>query len=200
MNQFSKRRLFASACFALAMTGTSAVAADGAAADGTGEVGEVVVTGSRIKRTDITGVGPATVVTEEAIARTGVANVETILQRLPASATRSPRPAPCATSPFRRPTAPTPPARTLSSSSADWLSRAPASSSRTPTPGGWWAACAARSPATGRGKWPATGARPPASTAPPTSPTCSASARRWRPAFPAPPRPRPAATTWAPAT
>jgi len=83
MNQFSKRRLFASACVALAMTGTAAAAQT--AADG-GEVGEVVVTGSRIKRTDITGVGPATVVTEEAIARTGVANVETILQRLPASA------------------------------------------------------------------------------------------------------------------
>lgn len=59
MNQFSKRRLFASACVALAMTGTAAQAADDAA-----DVGEVVVTGSRIKRTDITGVGPATVVTE----------------------------------------------------------------------------------------------------------------------------------------
>jgi len=83
MNQFSKRRLFASACVALAMTGTAAAAQT--AADG-GEVGEVVVTGSRIKRADITGVGPATVVTEEAIARTGLANVETLLQRLPASA------------------------------------------------------------------------------------------------------------------
>jgi len=85
MNQFSKRRLFASACVALAMTGTVAAAqtaADGGAAD----VGEVVVTGSRIKRADITGVGPATVVTEEAIARTGLSNVETLLQRLPASA------------------------------------------------------------------------------------------------------------------
>ena len=45
MNQFSKRRLFASACVALAMTGTAAAAQT--AADG-GEVGEVVVTGSRI--------------------------------------------------------------------------------------------------------------------------------------------------------
>ena len=82
MNRISKRRLFASACVTLALTATAAQAADDAAAD----VGEVVVTGSRIKRTDITGVGPATVVTEEAIARTGLANVETILQRLPASA------------------------------------------------------------------------------------------------------------------
>jgi len=86
MNQFSKRRLFASACVALAMTGTSAAAADAAADGAAADVGEVVVTGSRIKRADITGVGPATVVTEEAIARTGLANVETLLQRLPASA------------------------------------------------------------------------------------------------------------------
>lgn len=83
MNQFSKRWLFASACVALGMSGTAAAAQT--AADG-GEVGEVVVTGSRIKRADITGVGPATVVTEEAIARTGLTNVETLLQRLPASA------------------------------------------------------------------------------------------------------------------
>ena len=83
MNQISKRLLLASACIAAAMTGTAAAAQ--AAADGS-DVGEVVVTGSRIKRADITGVGPATVVTEETIARTGLANVETLLQRLPASA------------------------------------------------------------------------------------------------------------------
>ena len=82
MNLMSKRLLFASACVTLAAGGTSAFAADAAATD----VSEVIVTGSRIKHTDITGVGPATVVTEEAIARTGVANVETLLQRLPASA------------------------------------------------------------------------------------------------------------------
>lgn len=82
MNLMSKRLLFASACVTLAAGATSAVAADAAATD----VSEVIVTGSRIKHTDITGVGPATVVTEEAIARTGVANVETLLQRLPASA------------------------------------------------------------------------------------------------------------------
>jgi len=81
MNRNSKRRLFAGACAVLALTATAAQAADEAS-----DVGEVVVTGSRIKRADITGVGPATVVTEEAIARTGVANVETLLQRLPASA------------------------------------------------------------------------------------------------------------------
>jgi outer membrane receptor protein involved in Fe transport len=79
MNQFSKGLLLASACLGAVMTAPAAYAADEA-------VDEVVVTGSRIKRTDITGVGPATVVTEEAISRTGLTNVETLLQRLPASA------------------------------------------------------------------------------------------------------------------
>ena len=51
------------------------------------KVGEdVVVTGSRIRRADIVGVGPATVVTAESIANTGIVNVETVLQRLPANA------------------------------------------------------------------------------------------------------------------
>lgn len=46
----------------------------------------IVVTGSRIRRTDIAGVGPANVVTAETIENTGVVNVETVLQRLPANA------------------------------------------------------------------------------------------------------------------
>ena len=44
------------------------------------------MTGSRIKRADIEGVGPATVVGAPEIANTGVVNVETLLQRLPAAA------------------------------------------------------------------------------------------------------------------
>lgn len=47
---------------------------------------QIVVTGSRIRRADIVGVGPATVVTAENLANTGIVNVETVLQRLPASA------------------------------------------------------------------------------------------------------------------
>ena len=46
----------------------------------------IVVTGSRIRRADLIGVGPATVVTAENIANTGIVNVETVLQRLPANA------------------------------------------------------------------------------------------------------------------
>ena len=46
----------------------------------------IVVTGSRIRRADLTGVAPATVVTAESIESTGVVNVETVLQRLPANA------------------------------------------------------------------------------------------------------------------
>ena len=49
-------------------------------------VEQVVVTGSRIRRQDIVGVGPATVVTEEQIERSGVTQLETILQQIPASA------------------------------------------------------------------------------------------------------------------
>lgn len=53
-------------------------------AEPTGET--IIVTGSRIRRQDLTGVGPATVVTSEAIENTGVVNIETVLQRLPANA------------------------------------------------------------------------------------------------------------------
>lgn len=48
--------------------------------------GEVVVTGSRIRRQDLAGVGPATVVSAEQIENTGIVNIETVLQRLPANA------------------------------------------------------------------------------------------------------------------
>ena len=88
MKRFTKHLLFAGACATVALSG-EAFAQTGSAVE------EVVVTGSRIKRADITGVGPATVVTEEAISRTGVMNVETLLQRLTASAaTPGTRPTP----------------------------------------------------------------------------------------------------------
>ena len=80
MNRFSKRLLLASAMLSGAMLSAQAHAQ--AASD----VEEVIVTGSRIKRVDISGVGPATVVSQEEIANTGITNVETLLQRLPASA------------------------------------------------------------------------------------------------------------------
>lgn len=49
-------------------------------------VEEIVVTGSRIRRVDIEGVGPVTVLDEKQIASTGIVSVENLLQRLPASA------------------------------------------------------------------------------------------------------------------
>jgi outer membrane receptor protein involved in Fe transport len=70
------------ACFAPAQAQTAA--ADEAAQSETS--GEVVVTGSRIRRQDLAGVGPATVVSAEQIENTGIANIETMLQRLPANA------------------------------------------------------------------------------------------------------------------
>ena len=47
---------------------------------------DIIVTGSRIRRQDLAGVGPATVVSAEQIENTGVVNIETVLQRLPANA------------------------------------------------------------------------------------------------------------------
>ena len=77
-----KRLLLAGAAVAATMYGGAASAQE---VDVT-NVDDIVVTGSRIKRQDISGVGPATVVTGEDIERTGITNVETLLQRLPASA------------------------------------------------------------------------------------------------------------------
>ncbi|MBL0916382.1 MAG: TonB-dependent receptor plug domain-containing protein, partial [Sphingopyxis sp.] len=47
---------------------------------------DIGVTGSRIPRQDFAGGGPATVVSAEQIENTGVVNIETVLQRLPANA------------------------------------------------------------------------------------------------------------------
>lgn len=65
---------------ALAQTDTADESAQSAS------TGEVVVTGSRIRRQDLAGVGPATVVSAEQIENTGIVNIETVLQRLPANA------------------------------------------------------------------------------------------------------------------
>ena len=82
MNGLGKRLLMAGACAALMPSGAARAQA---AADGD-DVGEVIVTGSRIKRADIEGVGPATVIGAPEIAKSGIVNVETMLQRLPAAA------------------------------------------------------------------------------------------------------------------
>ena len=47
---------------------------------------EVVVTGSRIRRTDLNSVGPVTILDAPQIAATGVTSLEVLLQRLPSSA------------------------------------------------------------------------------------------------------------------
>lgn len=74
---------------ALAQTAPDALESETSTDTAEGSTGgseQIVVTGSRIRRTDLVGVGPATVVTAESIASTGVVNVETVLQRLPANA------------------------------------------------------------------------------------------------------------------
>ncbi|MCK5425345.1 MAG: TonB-dependent receptor [Emcibacter sp.] len=47
---------------------------------------DIVVTGSRIKRKDLTSVGPITILDQQMIENTGITNMETLLQRLPSSA------------------------------------------------------------------------------------------------------------------
>ncbi|UTP38231.1 TonB-dependent receptor [Phenylobacterium sp. LH3H17] len=81
MNKLGKRMLYAGSCLALLGAGQAH-----AQARDSGEVGEVIVTGSRIKRTDIEGVGPATVIGSPEIAKSGIVTVEALLQRLPAAA------------------------------------------------------------------------------------------------------------------
>ena len=61
----------------------SAPTADSSA---TQELDTVTVTGSHIKRAQIEGVGPVTVIDAEAIQRSGATSVDVLLQRLPASA------------------------------------------------------------------------------------------------------------------
>ncbi len=48
-----------------------------------GEIEEIVVTGSRIKRTDLTAPSPVSVVTAENIAQTGTVNLEQLLNEMP---------------------------------------------------------------------------------------------------------------------
>jgi iron complex outermembrane receptor protein len=81
MNRNLKRLLFAGACASVALSAGGAWAQSR-----TGDVDELIVTGSRIKRADIEGVGPVTVIGEREIAATGTVSVEALLQRLPASA------------------------------------------------------------------------------------------------------------------
>ncbi len=72
--------------YALIAGAASAQTASSAAAAETAEPEDIVITGSRIRRADVVGVGPATVVGAAEIENTGITNVETILQRLPANA------------------------------------------------------------------------------------------------------------------
>ncbi|MES2058040.1 MAG: TonB-dependent receptor [Pseudomonadota bacterium] len=70
-----------------AMAQTDEAADTGATAQNNDSpAGDIVVTGSRIRRQELAGVGPATVVSAEQIENTGLVNIETVLQRLPANA------------------------------------------------------------------------------------------------------------------
>ena len=75
---------FFAAVFSVGSNAQEAV--DSGAVTDKNAIEEILVTGSRIKRTDITSVGPATVLDEQYILESGITNAEVLLQRLPSSA------------------------------------------------------------------------------------------------------------------
>jgi len=74
------------ATFATPALAQSEAATRSPAAEDAPNGSDIVVTGSRIRRQDLAGVGPATVVSAEQIENTGLVNIEQVLQRLPANA------------------------------------------------------------------------------------------------------------------
>ena len=70
---------------AYAQTAAPAAPTEDTAQDAT-TIDTVTVTGSHIKRAQISGVGPVTVLDREAIQRSGAISIDTLLQRLPAAA------------------------------------------------------------------------------------------------------------------
>ncbi len=88
---FCKHNHLALAIGALLSAGTASNAAaqstvDAKTSAAATNLDAVTVTGSHIKRAAISGVGPVTVIDAESIQRSGATSVETLLQRLPASA------------------------------------------------------------------------------------------------------------------
>lgn len=87
---FCKRNHLALAIGALLSVGVVATASAQSTGEGQSSsattLDTVKVTGSHIKRAAISGVGPVTVIDAETIERSGAISVETLLQRLPASA------------------------------------------------------------------------------------------------------------------
>jgi outer membrane receptor protein involved in Fe transport len=78
---------FLAAVFSVGANAQDVVGNDDVDAEsGDGAVEEILVTGSRIRRSDTTSVGPMTSLSEEDISNTGITNAEILLQRLPSSA------------------------------------------------------------------------------------------------------------------
>ena len=88
MKSIKNSILMSAALVPLALCLTSLPAASQEApADEAAKVEDTItVTGSRIKRKDLTSVGPVTVLDSVQIEQTGITNLETLLQRLPSSA------------------------------------------------------------------------------------------------------------------
>jgi iron complex outermembrane recepter protein len=80
------RHHLALAISALLTAGTASAQSSSVDSASASSLDSVTVTGSHIKRLQISGVGPVSVIDAEAIERSGATSVETLLQRLPASA------------------------------------------------------------------------------------------------------------------
>src|SRR5580692_5019912 len=79
----SRVAILGAAALGLLTFGESAVAQDQPAAAGSPPTEEIVVTGSRIRTSDVTSVAPLTVVTSADIAKTEALTVEQFLRKLP---------------------------------------------------------------------------------------------------------------------
>ena len=73
-------------CMSVVVAGSGSAAAQGPPEKSAASIEEVTVTGSRIKRQDLDGVGPVTVVNAAEIEARGITSTETLLQTLSASA------------------------------------------------------------------------------------------------------------------
>ena len=77
------RRYFTAFWGAVTLLGSFATAPVASAADQAQTVEEIIVTGSRLKRSDLESVGPVTVLNEAELQATGYTTVENMIQDLP---------------------------------------------------------------------------------------------------------------------
>jgi iron complex outermembrane recepter protein len=83
---FNNKTLYLALVSIITSVSNMAIGQDSGASNEAVEIEEIAVTGTRIKRADIDGVGPVTVINEAQIEATGITSLEVLLQKLPAAA------------------------------------------------------------------------------------------------------------------